>query len=111
MCVCVCACVYVCVSLVSSPLFCIRGDWARDYACVCVEAYTIFLMWPAIYIILYWSAEFASLTHAQLMEKVRALQNLAYRLGVEEGKPVITVSMVMPYRAVIVVNSSVLCYK
>ena len=29
--------------------------------------------------------EFASLTHAQLMEKVRALQNLAYRLGVEEG--------------------------
>ena len=31
------------------------------------------------------SAEFASLTHSQLMEKVRALQNLAYQLGVEEG--------------------------
>lgn len=30
--------------------------------------------------------EFGSLTQAQLLEKVRALQNLAYRLGVEEGK-------------------------
>ena len=30
-------------------------------------------------------SEFASLTHSQLMEKVRALQNLAYQLGVEEG--------------------------
>jgi len=30
--------------------------------------------------------EFASLTHSQLMEKVRALQNLAYQLGVEEAK-------------------------
>jgi hypothetical protein len=30
--------------------------------------------------------EFGSLTQAQLLEKVRALQNLAYRLGVEEGR-------------------------
>lgn len=30
--------------------------------------------------------EFGSLTQVQLMEKVRALQNMAYRLGVEEGK-------------------------
>ena len=35
--------------------------------------------------------EFASLTHAQLMEKVRALQNLAYRLGVEEGNSIMMV--------------------
>lgn len=30
--------------------------------------------------------ELASLTPAQLMEKIRGLQNLAYQLGVEEGK-------------------------
>lgn len=30
--------------------------------------------------------EFGSLTQVQLMEKVKALQNMAYRLGVEEGK-------------------------
>ena len=30
-------------------------------------------------------AEFGSLTAAQLMEKVRGLQNLAYQLGLEEG--------------------------
>ena len=30
--------------------------------------------------------ELASLTPAQLMEKIRALQNMAYQLGVEEGK-------------------------
>ena len=29
--------------------------------------------------------EFGSLTQVQLMEKVRALQNMAYQLGVEEG--------------------------
>ena len=29
--------------------------------------------------------EFGSLTQSQLMEKVRALQNLAYKLGMEEG--------------------------
>lgn len=29
--------------------------------------------------------ELASLTPAQLMEKIRALQNMAYQLGVEEG--------------------------
>ncbi|KAK2140076.1 hypothetical protein LSH36_1492g00009 [Paralvinella palmiformis] len=29
--------------------------------------------------------EFASLTTAQLLEKVRGLQNLAYQLGMEEG--------------------------
>lgn len=29
--------------------------------------------------------EFGSLTQAQLLEKVRALQNLAYQLGIEEG--------------------------
>ena len=31
-------------------------------------------------------AEFGSLTQAQLLDKVRAIQNLAYRLGVEEGR-------------------------
>ena len=30
--------------------------------------------------------EFGSLTTAQLMEKVRGLQNLAYQLGLEEGE-------------------------
>ena len=30
-------------------------------------------------------AEFGSLTAAQLMEKVRGLQNLAYQLGLDEG--------------------------
>lgn len=30
--------------------------------------------------------EFGSLTQSQLMDKVRALQNLAYQLGVEEAK-------------------------
>ena len=30
--------------------------------------------------------ELASLTPVQLMEKIRGLQNLAYQLGVEEGK-------------------------
>eukprot|EP00731_Ephydatia_muelleri_P022225 Em0014g816a len=30
--------------------------------------------------------EFGSLTHSQLMDKVRALENLAYQLGVEEAK-------------------------
>ena len=29
--------------------------------------------------------ELASLTPAQLMEKIRALQNMSYQLGVEEG--------------------------
>ena len=33
--------------------------------------------------------ELASLTPAQLMEKIRALQNMAYQLGVEEGRLVI----------------------
>ena len=32
------------------------------------------------------STEFGSLTQAQLMDKVRALQNMAYQLGVEEGE-------------------------
>ena len=36
--------------------------------------------------LLFFCSEFASLTHSQLMEKVRALQNLAYQLGVEEGE-------------------------
>ena len=31
------------------------------------------------------SAELASLTRSELMQKVRKLQNLAYQLGVEEG--------------------------
>lgn len=30
--------------------------------------------------------ELASLTPAQLMEKIRGLQNMAYQLGIEEGK-------------------------
>ena len=34
-------------------------------------------------------AEFGSLTAAQLMEKVRGLQNLAYQLGLDEGGLVI----------------------
>lgn len=32
------------------------------------------------------ATELASLTPAQLMEKIRALQNMAYQLGVEEGE-------------------------
>ena len=31
-------------------------------------------------------AEFGSLTASQLMEKVRGLQNLAFQLGLDEGK-------------------------
>ena len=32
------------------------------------------------------STEFGSLTTSQLMEKVKGLQNLAYQLGLDEGK-------------------------
>ena len=32
------------------------------------------------------SVEFGSLTTSQLMEKVRGLQNLAFQLGLDEGK-------------------------
>lgn len=42
---------------------------------------------PAIMVMLFYHLEFGSLTQAQLMEKVRALQNMAYQLGVEEGIP------------------------
>lgn len=35
--------------------------------------------------------EFGSLTTAQLMEKVKGLQNLAYQLGLEEGYIVVHV--------------------
>ena len=35
--------------------------------------------------------EFGSLTQSQLMEKVRALQNLAYKLGMEEGTKYINI--------------------
>lgn len=34
-------------------------------------------------------SEFGSLTAAQLMEKVRGLQNVAYQLGLEEGNHIL----------------------
>ena len=40
--------------------------------------------------------ELASLTPAQLMEKIRALQNMAYQLGVEEGM-FVTMVILLPY--------------
>ena len=45
------------------------------------------LCWLAVYgVCVSMATELASLTPAQLMEKIRALQNMAYRLGVEEGE-------------------------
>ena len=48
------------------------------------------------------NTEFASLTTAQLLEKVRGLQNLAYQLGMEEGMIILShnqymYSVVVPY--------------
>ena len=43
-------------------------------------------LWHTVFISVSMVAELASLTPAQLMEKIRALQNMAYQLGVEEGE-------------------------
>lgn len=40
--------------------------------------------------------EFGSLTTSQLMEKVRGLQNLAYQLGLEEGRSTLCLHVLHP---------------
>jgi len=57
-------------------------------------------------------AEFGSLTTSQLVEKVRGLQELAFQLGLEEGKTLMMVPI--RYQTVmlgVIVNSEfVKCY-
>ena len=45
-------------------------------------------MYLSILLIVFY-IELGSLTQSHLMEKVRALQNMAYHLGMEEGKTVL----------------------
>lgn len=59
--------------------------WIYFKVCYLINGFFLKKLFRVVGFQLFVSLEFGSLTTAQLMEKVRGLQNLAYQLGLEEG--------------------------